>query len=56
MDINAIQDLVQALLAAHGLALLIVNLTPTPRDNAIVARLYRALELIAGLWTPMAKR
>lgn len=56
MDINDLRDLVQALLSAHALALLIVNLTPTPRDNVAVARLYRALEMVAGLWSPMAKR
>jgi hypothetical protein len=56
MDLNNLRDLVQALLAAHGLALLVVNLTPTPRDDVILARLYRALEMVAGLWSPMAKR
>jgi hypothetical protein len=44
-------------------ALLICNLTPTPKDNealgtigALAVKLYRALEIIAGIITPLAKR
>ena len=42
--------------AIHGLALVIVNLTPTPKDNAalgaaskLVVRGYRVVELLAGI-------
>lgn len=42
--------------AIHGLALVIVNLTPTPKDNAalsaaskLVVRGYRVIELLAGI-------
>ena len=50
-------------LAIHAVALLIVNLTPTPRDNeaagaagAVIPKLYQALEVLAGIVLPMAKR
>ena len=49
--------------AIHGVALIIVNLTPTPKDNealgtisALAVKLYRALEIVAGIVTPLAKR
>jgi hypothetical protein len=49
--------------ALHGVALIIVNLTPTPKDNEalgsaqrVVVKLYRALEILAGIATPLAKR
>jgi hypothetical protein len=43
------------LVAAHGLALFIVNLTPTPKDNEIVMKLYRVVEYVAGIVSPKAK-
>lgn len=46
--------ILSGLLAAHGLALFIVNLTETPKDNRIVGRVYRVLEWVAGV-TTMAK-
>lgn len=49
--------------AVHGVALIIVNLTPTPKDDealgtisALAVKAYRALEIIAGIVTPLAKR
>lgn len=49
--------------AIHGLALVIVNLTPTPKDNdaldnatRVVVKAYRAIEILAGIVTPRAKR
>ena len=46
-------------IAVHGLALVIVNLTPTPKDNAalsaaskLVVRGYRVIELLAGIIDP----
>lgn len=44
------------LLAAHGVAVLIVNLTPTPKDNAILAKFYPWLEKLAGILTKNAKK
>jgi hypothetical protein len=52
--IDFIPDWIEALLALHGLAILIVNLTPTPKDNAIVAKAYKVLEWLAGIF-PKAK-
>lgn len=60
---NHIQDYVALALAIHAVALIIVNLTPTPRDNEALdsisrlgVRLYRALEILAGIVGPFAKR
>ena len=51
-----IRDLLEILLALHGAAVLIVNLTDTPKDDAAVARFYRGVELLAGIFSPLAKR
>jgi len=50
------QQLVEILLAVHALAVLIVNLTPTPKDNEIVAKYYRVIEILAGIITRLAKK
>ena len=42
--------------AVHALALAIVNLTPTPKDDAWVAKGYRVLEIVAGLLSKKAKQ
>jgi len=52
--IEAIPDWIEALIALHGLAILVVNVTPTPKDNAIVAKVYKVLEWLAGVF-PKAK-
>ena len=44
------------LFVGHGLALIIVNLTKTPKDNEALAKAYKLIEVIAGLVTPLAKR
>lgn len=49
-------DVVEIVLALHGAAVLIVNLTHTPKDDELVRRFYRAIELFAGFITPLAKR
>lgn len=60
---NRIHEWATGLLLAHFLAVLIVNLTPTPKDDEAlsafqraVAKAYRATELLAGIITPWAKR
>lgn len=50
------QQLVEILLAVHGVAVLIVNLTPTPKDNEVVAKYYRVIEVLAGIITRLAKK
>jgi hypothetical protein len=42
-------QVVTVLLAAHGLALVIVNLTETPKDDEWVAKVYTWIEYLAGI-------
>ena len=50
-----LEGLLVVLFALHALALAIVNLTPTPKDDAVVAKLYSVLEVVAGLVSKRAK-
>jgi hypothetical protein len=61
--LNHIPEIVTVAVAVHGLALAIVNITPTPKDNEalgtvtrIGVKAYRAIEILAGIITPLAKR
>lgn len=56
-------EIVAVAIAVHGLAVAIVNLTPTPKDNEALdnvtrvgVKLYRVIEILAGIVTPLAKR
>ena len=49
-------EIIAALFAVHAAALAIVNLTPTPKDDAVVARAYRVIEILAGLVSKMSKK
>jgi hypothetical protein len=58
-----IPEVLTIVIAAHGLALAIVNLTPTPKDDEALdnisrmgIKVYRAIELLAGVITPLVKR
>jgi hypothetical protein len=58
-----IPEVLTIIIAAHGLALAIVNLTPTPKDDDALdtisrmgVKVYRAIELLAGVITPLVKR
>ena len=42
--------------ALHILALAIVNLTETPRDDEIYGKFYKVIEKIAGIISKTAKR
>jgi hypothetical protein len=42
--------------SAHALAIAIVNLTPTPKDDKIVKRAYTVIEAAAGIFTHKAKQ
>jgi hypothetical protein len=53
---NHVSTALQVLLAAHGVSLAIVNLTPTPKDDNIHAKVYKVIEKLAGFITPLAKR
>jgi len=50
------KTLLEILFAIHALAVLIVNLTPTQRDNDAVAKYYRVIEILAGIITRLAKQ
>jgi hypothetical protein len=44
------------LLAAHALAVFIVNLTPTPKDDAVLKKVYTVIEWVAGIVSPKVKK
>lgn len=48
-EVPYLDVVLQLLLAAHALALAIVNLTDTPKDNEAVAKAYRYIEFLAGI-------
>lgn len=50
------KSLLEILFALHALAVVIVNLTPTQRDNEAVAKYYRIIEIFAGIVTRLAKQ
>ena len=49
-------EIVAALFAIHAAALAIVNLTPTPKDDAAIAKFYRVIEILAGIVGKLAKK
>ena len=60
---SRITEYIAVAIAVHGAAVAIVNLTPTPKDNEYLSRyskmavkLYRAIEILAGVITPLVKR
>ncbi|MBM4179505.1 MAG: hypothetical protein FJ211_09255 [Ignavibacteria bacterium] len=60
---DRISDYVALAVAVHGVALVIVNMTPTPKDNEalsnyrrLAVKVYRAIEVLAGIVSPMVKR
>ena len=63
MTIDRLADYAALAVAVHGVALVVVNMTPTPRDNKalkqysrLVVKSYRAIEILAGIISPLAKR
>jgi hypothetical protein len=61
--VSHLSDYVALVVALHGVALVIVNMTPTPKDNEaldnyrrLAVKLYRAVEIIAGVISPKVKR
>jgi hypothetical protein len=60
---DRIADYVALAVAIHGVALIVVNLKPTTKDNRalrktakLAVKLYRAIEVLAGVVTPLVKR
>jgi len=43
------------LFALHALCLVVVNVTATPKDNAVLSKIYKVLEVAAGLVSRKAK-
>lgn len=56
MNTENIQAIAAVALMLHAWAIVVINLTPTPRDDATLRRAYRVLEALAGILTPLAKR
>lgn len=60
---DRLADYVTLAVAIHGVAVVIVNLTPTPKDNErltdvarVVVKTYRAIEIVAGIVSKRAKQ
>jgi hypothetical protein len=60
---DRIAEYIAVAIAVHGAAVAIVNLTPTPKDNEFLdkysrmaVKLYRAIEILAGVVSPLVKR
>lgn len=51
-----LQSIVTVATAAHGLAVVVCNMTKTPKDDAVVSKVYRGIEILAGIITPRAKQ
>lgn len=63
MTLDQLADYAALAVAIHGVALVVVNMTPTPKDNEaldnyskLVVKAYRAIEILAGIVSPRAKR
>jgi hypothetical protein len=60
---DRIAEYIAVAIAVHGAAVAIVNLTPTPKDNEFLdkysrmaVKLYRVIEILAGVVSPLVKR
>lgn len=60
---DRLSDYVALAIAIHGVALVIVNMTPTPKDNRalnqytrLLVKTYRVIEVVAGIISPRAKK
>lgn len=60
---NHLPEYVALAVALHGVAVIIVNITPTPKDNEaldtysrVIVKVYRAIEILAGVISPLVKR
>jgi hypothetical protein len=53
---DLIGTVLSVLVAGHALAIAIVNLTPTPKDDKFVKRAYAVIEAAAGIFTHKAKQ
>lgn len=63
MVMDRLADYVALAVAIHAVALVIVNITPTPKDNEylndvsrLLVKVYRAVEILAGIVSKRAKQ
>lgn len=49
------EGILAVLAGLHALAIAVVNLTPTPKDDEILSKIYGVVEVVAGLFTAKAK-
>jgi len=49
------QELLAVIAAVSVIAKFVVNLTPTPKDNEALAKVYKVVEWAAGIITKKAK-
>ena len=54
--IDNIAEILALILAVQWLAMIIVNLTPTPLDDKWVGKFYRVVEVLAGVASKTARR
>ena len=52
---NNWEGIVAVLAGLHAVAVAVVNLTPTPKDDEYLAKAYGYIEVLAGLFTTKAK-
>lgn len=52
---NNATEILAVILSTQVLAQFIVNLTPTPKDDEIVGKVYGLIEKVAGIWGGTAK-
>ena len=50
------QEIAAAALAIHVAAIAVTNLTPTPKDDEFVSKVYAWVEKLAGIFTKKAKQ
>jgi len=53
---QVLQDFATIVFYLHVVALLVINTTRTPPSGSVLNKMYRMLEILAGLLTPLAKR
>lgn len=51
-----VEEIFVALLAIHAAAVAVANITPTPKDNAFLEKVYRVIEVCAGIFTKTARK
>lgn len=51
-----IEAILVTLFTVHAAAVAVANLTPTPKDDAFLARAYGWIEVAAGIVTKKAKK